>query len=162
MDVSKYREEGSITIDRAPDEVYAIISDVTRTGELSPVCRSCAWDDPAQAGTEGAWFTGHNVIGELEWDTHCKVVAAQPAHEFAWINHGPAGDTELVFWGYAFEADGAGTKVTESWRILPAYPEFAAGRDPNRDVARRLDGMAELARTGIAETLANLKRVAEA
>jgi Polyketide cyclase / dehydrase and lipid transport len=161
MDVSKYRHEGSITIDRAPEDVYAIVSDVTRTGELSPICQSCAWDDPAQAGTEGAWFTGHNVIGDLEWDTRCRVVAAQPGREFAWINHGPEGTVELVFWGYAFEPDGPGTKVTESWRILPAYPDFAAGRAPDKDVAERLDGMAGLAQTGIEQTLASLKRVAE-
>ena len=54
------------------------------------------------------------MIGDLEWDTRCKVVAAQPGREFAWINHGPEGTVELVFWGYAFEPDGAGTKVTES------------------------------------------------
>jgi hypothetical protein len=162
MDVSKYRHEGSITIDRAPDEVYAIVSDVTRTGELSPVCKSCAWDDPAQAGAPGAWFTGHNVIGELEWDTHCKVVAAQPGREFAWINHGRDGEHELVYWGYSFEPAGDGTKVTESWRILPAYPDMVRAGDPSIDPAPRMDGMAELARTGIQDTLANLKRVAEA
>jgi hypothetical protein len=142
--------------------VYAIISDVTRVGELSPVCQSGAWVDAAQAGTEGAWFTGHNVIGELSWDTHCKVVAAQPDREFAWINHGPAGDRELVLWGYTFEPDGAGTKVTESWQVLPAYPGLVTERDPDADVAQRIDGMAEMARTGIEQTLANLKRVAEA
>jgi hypothetical protein len=161
MDVSGYRHEGSITIDRAPAEVYAIVSDVTRVGELSPVCQAGAWNDPAQAGSEGAWFTGHNVIGELEWDTHCKVVAAQPAREFAWINHGRDGENELVLWGYSFEPDGGGTKVTESWRILPAYPDMVRGGDATIDPAPRMDGMAELARTGIAETLANLKRLAE-
>jgi hypothetical protein len=32
---------------------------------------------------------------------------------------------------------------------------------PGADVAARLDGMADLARTGIRDTLANLKRLAE-
>ena len=162
MDLSGYRHEGSITIDRSPDDVYAIVSDVTRTGELSPVCQACAWDDLAQAGTEGAWFTGHNVIGDLSWDTHCKVVAAQPGREFAWVNHGRDGRQELVFWGYTFEPASGGTKVTESWRILPAYPDMVLAGDPNADPAARMDGMAQLARTGIEQTLANLKRVAEA
>lgn len=162
MDVSGYHHEGSITIDRAPDDVYAIVSDVTRVGEMSPVCQSCAWDDAALVGAQGAWFTGHNVIGELEWDTHCKIVAAQPGREFAWINHGRDGANELVYWGYTFEPDGPGTKVTESWRILPAYPAMVQGGDSTVDPAPRMDGMAELARTGIAETLANLKRIAEA
>ncbi|HEX4490800.1 MAG TPA: SRPBCC family protein [Acidimicrobiia bacterium] len=162
MDVSKYRHEGSIAIDRSPHDVYALVSDVTRIGELSPVCASSAWTDPARVGNEGAWFTGHNVIGDLSWDTQCEVVAAQPGREFAWINHGPAGDVALVRWGYRFQPAGTGTTVTESWQILPAYPDFVGGRDPNMDVAKRMDGMADLARTGIDQTLANLKRIAEA
>jgi carbon monoxide dehydrogenase subunit G len=161
MDVSSYSLADSITVGRPPENVYAIVSDVTRIGDLSPVCQSSAWDDHDQAGKEGAWFTGHNVIGEFTWDTHCKVVVAEPGVEFAFINHGPEGGTELVRWGYTFVSEGDGTKVTESWQVLPAYPDFVQARDPNLDVKARIDGMAEMAREGIKKTLANLKRVAE-
>ena len=161
MDVSSYHHADSITIAAPPDQVYAIISDVTRIGELSPVCQSAVWKDAAQAGKEGAWFIGHNVVNDFSWDTHCKVVAASPSREFVWINHGPNGDTELVRWGYTFEPEGDGTKVTETWQVLPAYPDFVAGRNPDIDVKKRIDGMHETARKGIPETLANLKKVAE-
>src|SRR4051812_19999855 len=100
MDVSRYHHAESIVIDRAPADVYAIVSDVARVGELSPVCQSCAWDDPERVGTVGSWFTGHNAIGDFTWDTHCQVVAADPGQEFGFINHGPNGTVELVFWGY--------------------------------------------------------------
>ena len=162
MDVSSYQHSDSITIDRPPDDVYAIVSDVTRIGELSPVCKSGAWTDPAQAGQAGAWFTGHNAIGDITWDTHCKVVAAEPGREFAFVNHGVDGDVELVRWGFTLEPDGDGTRVTESWQVLPAYPDFVSGGDPNIDVAARIDGMAQMAKDGIRDTLASLKRVAEA
>ena len=161
MDVSAYHHEDSVTIERNPAEVYAIISDVTRIGELSPVCKSGAWDDEAQAGKEGAWFTGHNVLGSRSWDTHCKVVAAAPGREFTFINHGPGRELQLVRWGYSFAPEGAGTKVTETWQVLPSYPDFVLSNDPNADVAARVDGMAKLARDGIRETLDNLKRIAE-
>lgn len=163
MDVSGYNHSDSITINRPPEDVFAIVSDVTRIGELSPVCQSCAWDDPAQAGKQGAWFTGHNAIGELTWDTHCKVVAAEPGREFTFINHGRNGDVELARWGYTFEPQGDATLVTESWQVLPAYPDFvrAGAGDPNIDVKARIDGMAQMARDGIKDTLVNLKRVAE-
>ena len=36
MDVSAYHHEDSVTIERDPAAVYAIISDVSRIGELSP------------------------------------------------------------------------------------------------------------------------------
>lgn len=161
MDVSGYRHAESITIDCAPAVAYAVVSDVTRIGELSPVCRSAAWDDPATAGTAGAWFTGHNVIGDITWDTHCQVVVAEPDREFTFVNHGRNGDMELVRWGFTFEPDGDATKATETWQVLPAYPDFVLAGDPDADVAARIDGMAALARDGITETLANLKRIAE-
>ena len=161
MDVSGFNHSDSIAVSRSPEQVYAIVSDVTRIGELSPVCRSGAWDDPAQAGTVGAWFTGHNAIGEYTWDTHCQVVAATPGREFSFVNHGPNGDVELVRWGYTLEPQGDDTVVTESWQVLPAYPEFVSAGDPNLDVEARIEGMAQMARDGIKDTLANLKRVAE-
>jgi carbon monoxide dehydrogenase subunit G len=161
MDVCGYNHSDSITINTPPDDVYVIVSDVSRIGELSPVCQSCVWDDPAQAGKEGAWFTGHNAIGEFTWDTRCKVVVAEPGREFRFINHGPNGDVELVEWGYTLEPEGDGTLVTESWQVLPAYPDMVKVGDPNIDVTARIDGMAQMAREGIKDTLANLKRVAE-
>jgi ligand-binding SRPBCC domain-containing protein len=161
MDVSRYNHYDSITIKRPPGDVYAIVSDVTRMGELSPVCRSCAWDDPTQAGKEGAWFTGKNAVAEFTWATHCKVVAAEAGREFTFINHGPNGDVELVRWGYTFDPQGDGTRATESWQVLPAYPDFVRAGDPNIDVQARIEGMAQMARDGIKDTLANLKRVAE-
>jgi len=161
MDVSGYSHSDSIIISRRPEDVYEVVSDVTRIGDLSPVCQSATWDDPGGAGTEGAWFTGHNAIGEFTWDTHCKVVVAKPGVEFTFINHGPEGNAELVRWGYTFASAGGGTKVTESWQVLPAYPDFVKAGDPNLDVKARIEGMAQMAREGIKDTLANLKRVAE-
>jgi len=161
MDVSGYQHSDSVTVGRDPGSVYAIISDVSRIGELSPVCKSGAWEDDAQAGKEGAWFTGHNVLGSYTWDTHCKVVAATPGREFTFVNYGPGRESGLVRWGYAFEPDGAGTRVTETWQLLPAYVDFVTSGDPKADVKARLDGMAQMARDGIKETLANLKLVAE-
>jgi hypothetical protein len=161
MDASGYNHSDSVIISRPPGEVYAIVSDVTRIGELSPVCQSGAWDDPKTAGKAGAWFTGHNAIGEFTWDTHCRVVVADPGREFTFINHGPHDDAELVRWGYTFEPAGTGTKATECWQVLPAYPDFVSAGDPNLDVKARIEGMAQMARDGIKDTLANLKRVAE-
>jgi hypothetical protein len=162
MDVSPYHYADSVSINRSPADLYAMVSDVGRVGDLSPVCQSGAWDDAARAGEVGAWFTGHNAIGDFGWDTRCRVVAATPGSEFTFINHGPDGNVELVRWSYTLEAEGTGTRVTESWQILPAYPDFVSGGDEHFDVTGRIDGMAEMAKEGIGATLANLKRLAEA
>jgi len=162
MDVSSYRHDDSIRINLPAPQVYAIVSDVTRMGELSPVCTSCTWDHASRAGDEGSWFTGHNAIGDLTWDTRCKVVAADPGRRFAFINYGLDGAAELVRWGFDFESADGETRVTESWQVLPAYPSFIGADSTDAEIAARIDGMAALAREGIQETLANLKSVAEA
>jgi len=162
MDVSRYHHSGSISITRPPGDVYSIVSDVTRIGELSPVCQAGTWDDPPQAGTPGAWFTGHNVVGDVSWDTHCQVSVADPGREFTFVNHGPNREAELVQWSYTFEPDAGGTRATETWQVLPSYPDFVRSGNPDADVARRIDGMATMAKDGIAQTLARLKQVAEA
>jgi hypothetical protein len=161
MNVSSYNHSKKVTINRSPTDLYTMVSDVTRIGELSPVCQVGTWDDAAQARQEGAWFTGHNAIGEFSWDTRCKVVVSEPGREFSFVNFGPGGDVELVRWGYTFDETADGTEVTESWQVLPAYPDFVSGGDKNFDVEARIDGMAQMAQEGITVTLANLKRIAE-
>jgi hypothetical protein len=161
MDLSAYRHTETITIDRPAADVYAIVSDVTRIGELSPVCKSGSWDDVSQAGATGAWFTGHNAIGDFTWDTRCKVVASEPDREFSFVNFGADGEQELVRWGFTLAGTDDKTEVAESWEVLPAYPDFVRTDDPNIDVKARIDGMAQMARDGMSATLANLKRIAE-
>ena len=42
MDLTKYRHTDSIDIAASPEAVYALVADITRMGEFSPVCKSRA------------------------------------------------------------------------------------------------------------------------
>jgi hypothetical protein len=149
------RGEASTYIGAPPERVYAVVSDVTRMGEWSPVCTACWWDDGA--GPEvGAWFTGRNELPERTWETRSKVVAADPGREFAFAVRG-----SWARWGYAFARVDGGTEVTESWEFLPdgiAGFHERYGEDAEAEIAKR----AEAARTGIPATLAAIKKAAEA
>jgi polyketide cyclase/dehydrase/lipid transport protein len=149
----------SIVIDRSPEDLYSMISDVTRMGEWSPVCKACWWDDGDGDGVGprvGAWFTGRNESPDRDpWETRSQVVTASPGSEFAFAVGGT-----WVRWGYTFTPVAGGTEVTESWEVLPdGVTRFAErfGEQAQEQLARRF----EAARTGIPETLAALKRVAE-
>ena len=137
-----------------PGELYALVSDVTRMGQWSPVCKACWWDD-GDGPRVGAWFTGRNELPERTWETRSQVVAADPGREFAWeVNNG------WVRWGYTFEPEGEGTRLTEHWEFLPAGiagfgDRFGDAADD--EVAKR----SEAARTGIPATLAAIKESAE-
>lgn len=138
-----------------PGQLYALVSDVTRTGEWSPVCKACWWDE-GQGPQVGAWFTGRNELPERTWETRSKVVAADPGREFAWeVNDG------WVRWGYTLEPEGAGTLLTESWEFLPKGIEGFHGRFGDTADAE-IEKRSEAARTGIPATLAAIKETAEA
>jgi Polyketide cyclase / dehydrase and lipid transport len=145
----------SVVVAVTPDEVYALVSDVTRIGEWSPVCKACWWDDPAAGAIVGAWFTGRNVLPERTWETRSQVVAAEPGREFAWeVNNG------WVRWGFTVAPEGAGSRLTQHWRFLPKGLEGFGerfGADADAQIAER----SRLALSGIPETLAAIKATAE-
>lgn len=145
----------SVVVQASPEELYDLVSDVTRTGEWSPVCRECRWDEGA-TGSVGDWFTGHNDNGLRQWDTRSQVVAAERGREFAWM----VGEG-WIRWGYSLAPAAGGTELTESWEFLPGGLEFFEERFGDGAPAQIADRV-EKARTGIPQTLAAIKRAAEA
>jgi len=145
----------SIVIARSPEDLYDLVSDVTRMGTWSPICKACWWDEGA--GPEvGAWFTGRNVLPERTWETRSEVAVADPGHEFAFVVNG-----SWTRWGYVFTPVEGGTELTESWEFLPggiAMFDERFGADAQAQIASRL----ELAKRGIPATLAAIKKDAEA
>ena len=144
----------SIVIARPPEILYDMISDVTRMGEWSPVCKACWWDDGGGPRV-GARFTGRNETTARTWETRSEVVAAERGQEFAFV----VGDS-WVRWGYTFTPVEGGTRVTESWEFLPAGVarfEERFGDDAREQIADRT----EAARRGIQATLVAIKESAE-
>ena len=147
--------ERSINVEAAPEALYDLVSDVTRTGEWSPICTACWWDDTSEAGRVGAWFTGHNELPDRTWETRSQVVAADRGREFAWIV-----GRGFVRWGFTFEAEGAATKLTESWAFLPEGIAMFHAKYGDRAVVE-IDERTRHAHDGIPRTLAAIKRIAE-
>ena len=106
--------EVSEQVAATPDDVYAMVSDVTRMGSWSPETTSCRWLDGATGPTVGARFRGTNKRGPLLWQTTCTVTAAEPGERFAFdVKFGPA---PISSWAYDLEPARDGTtRVTESW-----------------------------------------------
>lgn len=155
--MSNLSHSGSIVVAASPESLYDMVSDVTRTGEWSPVCTACWWDeaDDPDAARVGAWFTGRNVLPERTWETRSQVVAAERGREFAFVVGG-----SYVRWGYTFTPVDGGTRVTESWEFLPdgiAMFEEKYGARAQAEIADRT----RAAHEGIPVTLAAIKRTAE-
>ncbi len=148
----------SLDIAASPEALYDLVSDVTRTGEWSPVCRSCWWDDEAEAGRVGAWFHGRNETPDRTWETRSQVSVADRGSEFAWIVGG-----DLVRWQFVMTPTGTGgeTTLTESWAYLPGGIALFEEKFGDRAQAE-IDDRTRQALDGIPRTLARIKEIAEA
>ncbi len=152
--MSDLRYTESAVVACPPDTLYDMVSDVTRMGEWSPVCRACWWDE-GQGPRAGAWFTGRNEVPGRVWETRSQVVTAERGREFTFeVNNG------WVRWSYRFAPVDGGTELTESWHFLPvgvAGFQQKYGDDAENQIANR----SAAARRGIPETLAAIKKAAE-
>ena len=145
----------SVTVNASAETLYDLVSDITRTGEWSPVCTSCWWDDEAMAGQLGAKFTGRNELPHRTWESRSQVVVAERGQEFAW----EVGDG-FVRWGYILTPAETGTILSETWEFLPsgiAMFEEKYGNNAYIQIAERT----QQALDGIPVTLAAIKRIAE-
>jgi hypothetical protein len=152
--MSDLNHSESVVVAASPEALYDLVSDVTRVGEWSPECRASWWDEGA--GPEvGDWFTGRNEAGDNTWETKSQIVAADRGKEFAWQVGG-----SYVRWGYTFSPVDGGTELTESWAFLPdgiAYFHENFGGEAEASI----EGRAATARSGIHDTLAAIKKIAE-
>lgn len=144
----------SIVVACPPETLYAMVSDVTRTGEWSPTCRACWWDDGA-GPTPGSWFTGRNETPTRVWETRSQVLVAEPGREFAFVVGG-----SLVRWGYTMAPVDGGTELTESWEFLAQGQTMFRERFGDDAEAQILD-RTKAAHHSIPLTLAALKAAAE-
>ena len=102
-----------IEIDAAPDVVYGLVSDVTRTGEWSPECVRCRWLGGATTAVAGARYRGASRNGWRRWSTTSTIRDARPGVELVW---------DVTFlrrpvarWSYRLSArDGGRTLLEES------------------------------------------------
>jgi len=147
-------DSATLRIDAPAERVYAIVSDITRMGELSPECTGGRWLGRTKAPVPGARFVGFNRRGWVRWFTTNKVVVADPGREltFDTLQSGAR-------WSYRMEPDGDGTIVTETrseWRRRPLLARLTAAA-----LLGGVEGHDDEMRAGLQATLERLKAVAE-
>lgn len=129
--------EAEVLIERPAEAVWAVVADVTRVGEWSGECRGCRFEEDAVEPVAGARFRCRNRRGGLRWSRLNEVVVADPSRELVWrtVPSGPYPDS--VEWRLTLRAEGAATRVTESYRIvhIPKLMEWliSAFFRPHRD-----------------------------
>lgn len=145
-------------IDASPEALYRIVSDVTRTPELSPEIVSCTWLDGATGPAGGARFRAVNrTPSGKKWANKPVVLRAEPGREFAFARTEPFAGT--VEWRYTFVPERSGTRVAESYEVT--RPITLLGWFIIGTIFGQKDRPEDL-RRGMVETLDRLARLAEA
>jgi hypothetical protein len=144
-------------IDASPQALYEIVSDVTRTPEMSPEIVRCEWIKPATGPAVGARFKATNHAGRgPNWPNKPVVVTADPGREFAFARTEPF--TGTVEWRYTFTPEGSGTRVKESYTVtkeLTIVGWFII------DTLYGLKNRESDLRDGMSQTLERLAQIAE-
>ncbi len=150
-------DQVSTEIAAGPDEVYALVSDITRMGEWSPECIRCTWAKGATGPAVGARFKATNKGGRgPAWFNWPTVTVADPGKEFAFNRNGPG--IGSYTWRYVMEPTASGTRLTESFDAeKPLGPvmtwiteKWTGSEDRDADLRR-----------GMITTLERLKAAAE-
>jgi hypothetical protein len=74
--------QSEVSIHAQPDNVYALIIDLSNLASLAEETEAMEWRKGATAGP-GAVFKGHNRNGIFRWSTKCTVTDAEPGQVFA-------------------------------------------------------------------------------
>ena len=145
--------EGSVDelVDASPEQVWAVLTDVTRVGEWSHECRGAEWLDGATAAAPGVRFRGRNRAGALvRWARVCVIRAVDPPHEFVWETVGPPLLRDASLWRVRLDPVDGGTRICQEFRILsmPVWADrvVAATIPAHRDRTAALE--ADLRRLG--------------
>ena len=151
------RDSVSLRMQARPEDVYALVADVTRMPEFSPEIVECTWLDGATGPAVGARFKGRNKMPNRPAFSNKPVVTVtDPGREFAFARTEPFGGT--VEWRYRFEPDGDGTMVTESYEVTK--PVSRVGWFLIGVLFARKDRRSDL-RAGMEQTLERMRAVAE-
>ena len=112
----------TVHMNATPDQVWDLVSDVTRIGSYSPETFEAEWLDGATGPSVGARFRGHvkrNGRGPVYWTT-CAVATCVPGVEFGFDVL--TGGKPLNTWTYRIEPAEGGCDVTESFRLAGTVP----------------------------------------
>jgi hypothetical protein len=167
-----FQVRAAVAVDAPPDAVYAVVSDLPRSGEWSTECRGGTWVHGTPA-TVGAVFRGTNLraddvvawapVVRGEWTTEAEVVAAERGRRFGWAMRDSAGRAQDSVWTYEIEATATGSLLVHQFRMGRAtegITGITAGMD-DVDRQRFFSEWGKKLEGDLADTLDRIKAVIE-
>lgn len=156
--------EVSTRIEAAPEAVWDLVTDIGRIGEFSIETVGAEWVEGATGPEAGAYFLGHNRVGELEWSRLCLVTEAERPRRFAYVVGDRFDGSRTGTWSYALEPDGTGTILRHRFAHEPqgrSGTRLRAERRPER-AAEVVEARRRFLQESMANTLEGMRAALEA
>ena len=103
----------STEVQASPDEIYAVVSDVTRIPAWSPETVRVEWLAPDR-------FRAWNRRRLGRWQTTARVAEADPGRRFSFVVQAMGGD--WTRWTYLIEPVDGATRLTETCQMCVPLP----------------------------------------
>ena len=107
----------------SPENIWALVTDLSRMGEWSPESQGGEWIDGASCAAVGAKFKGNNLNGDKSWQAVVVVDVHDAPRKFVFSLN--VSDMHLCDWVYEIEPTADGCRVTHAWVEGLQWAEFA-------------------------------------
>lgn len=109
-----------VEVDATVQQVWEVVSDVTRIGEWSHECRSARWLGSCDGPVPGVLFRGRNRAGWARWSRTSQIVVVDPPRELVWRTVPTRLFPDSTEWRIRLEPRGGGTLITQSFSVRRA------------------------------------------
>ena len=147
---------GSVEIeaDATPEQVWAVLADVTLAGEWGHESQPGEWLDGATAALPGARFRGRNRNGRTRWTRVCEVLTADAPHVMSWRTVPSRLYNDSTRWTYELTPTERGCRISQRFEVLKLgpvldrvfYALIPAHRDRSAALAGDVQRLGEVAR----------------
>lgn len=109
-----------VVVDADVNDVWRVVSDVTRVGEWSHECHSARWLAGATEAVPGARFRGNNRAGWWRWGRTAEMVTVDEPGELVWRTVPTFLFPDSTEWRIELEPSAQGTVITQTFTVLRA------------------------------------------
>ena len=101
-----------------PDQVWAVIADITRVGEWSHECTVGEWLDGAVAAAPGIRYRGSNRVGRVRWSRTNEIVEVVENQRLVWRTEPTKMYPDSTEWQITIEPLPDGSRIVQTFEVL--------------------------------------------
>jgi hypothetical protein len=110
------------TTTATPEQVWAVVADVTRVGEWSHECKVGEWLDGATAAAPGVRYRGSNKVGRVRWARTNEIVAVDEGSRLVWRTVATKFYRDSTEWQIKIELCDGGSRIIQTFEVLELGP----------------------------------------